>query len=57
MGGEQVVRAEKVSMRFLADGPALPDDLLTAPDQGQVIFFCGAWVSKAKVNLPDRFRR
>ena len=44
-------------MRFLADGPALPDDLLTAPDQGQVIFFCGAWVSKAKANLSDRFRR
>jgi hypothetical protein len=30
-------------MRFLADGPTLPDDLLTARDQGQVIFFCGAW--------------
>jgi hypothetical protein len=40
-------------MRFLADGPTLPDDLLTARDQGQVIFFCGAGVSRAKANLPD----
>ena len=40
-------------MRFLANGPALPDDLLTARDQGQVIFFCGAGVSRAKANLPD----
>ena len=40
-------------MRFLPGGPALPDDLLTARDQGQVIFFCGAGVSKAKANLPD----
>jgi hypothetical protein len=44
-------------MRFLADGPTLPDDLLTVRDQGQVIFFCGACVSRAKANLPDRFRR
>ena len=40
-------------MRFLADGPTLPDHLLTARDQGQVIFFCGAGVSRAKANLPD----
>ena len=40
-------------MRFLPGGPALPDDLLTARDQGQVIFFCGAGVSRAKANLPD----
>src|SRR4029077_6384696 len=40
-------------MRFLPDGPALPDDLLTARDEGQVIFFCGAGVSRAKANLPD----
>ena len=40
-------------MRFLPNGPALPDDLLTARDQGQVIFFCGAGVSRAKANLPD----
>jgi hypothetical protein len=40
-------------MRFLPGGPALPDDLLTARDAGQVIFFCGAGVSRAKANLPD----
>jgi hypothetical protein len=40
-------------MRFLTNGPALPDDLLTARDEGQVIFFCGAGVSRAKANLPD----
>ena len=40
-------------MRFLPDGPALPDDLLNARDQGQVIFFCGAGISRAKADLPD----
>jgi hypothetical protein len=40
-------------MRFLPGGPALPDDLLTARDEGQVIFFCGAGISRAKANLPD----
>ena len=40
-------------MRFLTGGPALPDDLLTARDQGQVIFFCGAGVSRTKAKLPD----
>jgi hypothetical protein len=40
-------------MRFLPGGPALPDDLLNARDEGQVIFFCGAGVSRAKANLPD----
>jgi hypothetical protein len=40
-------------MRFLAGGPALPDDLLTSRDEGQVIFFCGAGISRAKANLPD----
>ena len=40
-------------MRFLAGGPALPDNLLNARDQGQAIFFCGAGVSRAKANLPD----
>jgi hypothetical protein len=42
-------------MRFLPAGPTLPDDLLTARDQGQVIFFCGAGVSRAKAKLPDFF--
>ncbi|MBB3930203.1 hypothetical protein GGR25_001242 [Kaistia hirudinis] len=42
-------------MRFLADGPPIPDDLLLARDQGRVIFFCGAGVSRARANLPDFF--
>lgn len=42
-------------MRFLADGPSIPDDLLLARDQGRVIFFCGAGVSRARANLPDFF--
>lgn len=42
-------------MRFLANGPSIPDDLLTARDQGRVIFFCGAGVSKARAELPDFF--
>lgn len=32
-------------MRFFADGPAIPNDLLTLRDEGQVVFFCGAGVS------------
>jgi hypothetical protein len=39
-------------MRFLADGPHLPDDLLVARDRGRVLFFCGAGVSRAKAQLP-----
>ena len=39
-------------MRFLADGPALPDELLAARDEGRVLFFCGAGVSRAKAELP-----
>ena len=42
-------------MRFIADGPSIPDDLLIARDQGRVIFFCGAGVSRARANLPDFF--
>ncbi|MCW0218514.1 MAG: hypothetical protein OJI67_09355, partial [Prosthecobacter sp.] len=42
-------------LRFLADGPSIPDDLLLARDQGRVIFFCGAGVSRARANLPDFF--
>lgn len=42
-------------MRFLADGPSIPDELLLARDQGRVIFFCGAGVSRAFANLPDFF--
>jgi hypothetical protein len=40
-------------LRFLADGPSLPDELLVARDEGRVLFFCGAGVSRAKAGLPD----
>ncbi|UDM49578.1 SIR2 family protein [Cupriavidus sp. MP-37] len=40
-------------MRFISDGPAIPDDLLTARDAGQVLFFCGAGVSMGEARLPD----
>lgn len=40
-------------MRFAADGPWLPDELLVARDEGRVLFFCGAGVSRAKAGLPD----
>lgn len=40
-------------MRFIDDGPVFPDELLTARDDGQVLFFCGAGVSRAKAGLPD----
>ena len=41
------------TLRFLADGPSLPDELLVASDEGRVLFFCGAGVSCAKANLPN----
>lgn len=40
-------------MRFIPNGPSIPDELLTARDAGQVLFFCGAGVSRAKAQLPD----
>ena len=40
-------------MRFLANGPSIPDDLLIARDAGDVIFFCGAGVSRHCAGLPD----
>ena len=40
-------------MRFLKDGPSIPDDLLIARDEGRVVFFCGAGVSRAKAGLDD----
>jgi len=43
-------------MRFIKDGPSIPDELLIARDEGRVVFFCGAGVSKAKANLAD-FRK
>ncbi len=40
-------------MRFFKDGPSIPDELLAARDEGRVVFFCGAGVSKARAELPD----
>lgn len=40
-------------MRFIKDGPSIPDELLLARDEGRVVFFCGAGLSKARANLPD----
>ncbi|WSH19056.1 SIR2 family protein [Rhizobium ruizarguesonis] len=42
-------------MRFVAEGPSIPDELLVARDDGRVIFFCGAGVSRARTGLPDFF--
>ncbi len=40
-------------MKFTSTGPTLPDDLLVAHDAGEVLFFCGAGVSRAKAVLPN----
>jgi len=42
-------------MRFLANGPSIPDELLVARDEGRVVFFCGAGVSCAFAGLPGFF--
>ena len=42
-------------MRFMADGPSIPNELLLAQDEGRVIFFCGSGVSRASAGLPDFF--
>ena len=42
-------------MRFLREGPSIPDELLFARDEGRVVFFCGAGVSRARAGLPDFF--
>ncbi len=39
-------------MRFFEDGPDIPDSLIAAREQGEVVFFCGAGVS-APAGLPD----
>src|SRR6266581_936287 len=40
-------------MRFMADGPDIPDELLVARDAGNVILFCGAGVSQQEARLPS----
>jgi len=42
-------------MRFLKDSPSIPDSLLIARDEGRVVFFCGAGVSRARAGLSDFF--
>jgi SIR2-like domain len=42
-------------MRFLSNGPSIPDELLIARDEGRVVFFCGAGVSMAHAGLSDFF--
>jgi hypothetical protein len=44
-----------VNLRFFKDGPSIPDELLIARDEGRVVFFCGAGVSRAVADLPDFF--
>ena len=39
-------------MRFLPDGPSLPDELLEERDNGNVVFLCGAGVSYS-AGMPD----
>jgi SIR2-like protein len=39
-------------MRFIENGPSIPDELLNARDEGRVVFFCGAGVSQARAGLP-----
>lgn len=43
-------------MRFIENGPNIPDELLFAQDEGQVVFFCGAGVSMAKAGLPSFYQ-
>jgi len=40
-------------MRFQKNSPAIPDELLIARDEGRVVFFCGAGVSRARAGLAD----
>ncbi|CAM1654400.1 SIR2 family protein [Bartonella apihabitans] len=42
-------------MRFFADGPSIPDELLWERDEGKVVFFCGAGISIQYAGLPDFF--
>jgi hypothetical protein len=39
-------------MRFFAEGPNIPDDLLEQRDRGNVVFFCGAGISRP-AGLPN----
>jgi hypothetical protein len=40
-------------MRFSEDSFDIPDDLIKAHEQSQVVFFCGSGISRAADGLPD----
>ena len=42
-------------MRFIENGPSIPDELLIARDEDWVVFIFGAGVSRAKAEFPDFF--
>jgi hypothetical protein len=44
-GRRRVLKGIIRKMRFLAEGPSIPDELLESRDQGNVIFLCGAGLS------------
>lgn len=39
-------------MQFIPHGPDIPDDMLQAHEEGRLVFFCGAGISKP-AGLPD----
>ncbi|WP_256667474.1 SIR2 family protein [Pseudomonas sp. ANT_J28] len=39
-------------MQFVANGPDIPDELLQSHEEGRVVFFCGAGISRP-AGLPD----
>ncbi|WP_175752634.1 SIR2 family protein [Burkholderia anthina] len=45
----------ETKLRFLPDGPSIPNELLSLRDKGEVVFFCGAGVSMP-VGLPSFFK-
>lgn len=44
---------EEWDVRFIENGPDIPDELLFSQDEGNVVFICGAGVSRASAGLPD----
>jgi hypothetical protein len=41
-----------ISMRFSEQGPDIPEELIEGSLKGDIVFICGAGVSKHKANLP-----
>lgn len=42
-------------MKFVENGPDIPNELLVARDEGRVVFFCGSGISKQAAQLPEFF--